>query len=378
MIDLIIIGGGAAGSFLSSLLPTSHLFEKTDRLMSKLLITGGGACNLTHECDAKTLVTMYHKKKAFVSPCLYAFTPDDIRKHFFSIGVETTVREDGKVFPSSMEARSIADAICRNMNNVHLSEAVTDIERKDGYFAVTTVKGKYNAKHVCVATGGASYPATGSDGSFFPILKKLGHRIIPLRPALSALITDIDTSLIQGITVENVMLTHKKKKYTGSVLFTRRGISGPMVMDLSHDITPGDGITLSFTCITPEEIKSCNGKKETLNAVHELTALPKALLSVLLPQGEKKVACLAKKDLQEIITAITALRLTVRPDELKYATVTSGGVDTSELDSKTFESKICKDLYIIGECTDVDGKCGGYNLTYAFASAHAVYLSLSK
>ncbi|MGN0907441.1 MAG: NAD(P)/FAD-dependent oxidoreductase, partial [Bullifex sp.] len=207
MIDLIIIGGGAAGSFLSSLLSSSHLFEKTDRLMTKLLMTGGGACNLTNECDTKTLVSMYHDRKAFVSPCLYSFTPKNIMEHFLSLGVETTVREDGKVFPSSMEARSIADAICRNMNNIHLSEAVTDIERKDGYFTVKTVKGTYDAHNVCVATGGASYPSTGSDGSFFPILKKLGHRIIPLRPALSALKTDIDTSSIQGITAENVTLT---------------------------------------------------------------------------------------------------------------------------------------------------------------------------
>ena len=378
MIDLIIIGGGAAGSFLASLLPSAHLFERKDMLMSKLLITGGGACNLTHECDAKTAVTMYHDRKAFVSPCLYSFTPSDIREYFLSLGVRTTVREDGKVFPASMDSRTVASALTSRIKNVHLSEAVTDIERNDGYFTVTTEKGTYRASKVAVATGGASYPATGSDGSFFAILKKLGHTIVPLRPALSALKTDLDTSSLQGITVENVTLSHGKRKYTGPVLFTARGISGPMVMDLSHDITPGDVITLSFSDISAADIKSCNGKKEAVNAVHELTLLPKALLQVLIKQKDKKIAELTKKDLQEITSAITSLKLTVRPDDLKYATVTSGGVDTSEINRETFESRIVKGLYIIGECTDVDGKCGGFNLTYAFAGAHAVYRSLSK
>ncbi len=379
MIDTIIIGGGAAGSFLSSLIPSAHLFEKTNILCSKLLITGNGACNVTHSEDIKSFITHYYDKKNFISPSIYAFGPERIREYLKAKGVETYIREDGKVFPTSNNANDIKNALVKDLKNIHLNEEVVSIEKKDNYFIVKTNKQSYEAKVVVCATGGASYPLTGSDGSFFTILKSLGHKIIPLRPALSALITDsINTQKLEGITLNNVTLTHKKKKYTGPILFTKRGITGPMVMNMSRFVENNDEVILTFANLDKEEIKNQNGKTKCINAIHDLTLLPKSFLEVVLSCSEKKVAELSKKDIQEIMENITSLKLNVKLDKLNLATVTKGGVDTTEIDKTTYKSKLVDNLYIIGECTDVDGECGGYNLTYAFSSAYCAYLSISN
>ena len=133
-----------------------------------------------------------------------------------------------------------------------------------------------------------------------------------------------------------------------------------------------------FQVLDKEEIKNQNGKTKCINAIHDLTLLPKSFLEVVLSCSEKKVAELSKKDIQEIMENITSLKLNVKLDKLNLATVTKGGVDSSQIDKTTFKSKLVDNLYIIGECTDVDGECGGYNLTYAFSSAYCAYLSISN
>ena len=379
MIDVIIIGGGASGSFLASLLPTSHLFEKTNKLCSKLLITGNGACNITHDEDIKAFITHYYDKKNFISPAIYSFGPEGIRGYLKNKGVSTYTREDGKVFPNSNRAEDIKTAICSNIKNIHLNEEVKLIKKIDSYFIVTTTKGDYKSKIVVIATGGASYPTTGSDGTFFSVIKSLGHKINPLRPALSALIIqNLDTQRLEGITLNNVTLIHKGKKYVGPIVFTKRGISGPMVMNLSREITNGEELTIVSSQIERKEIKNCSGKAKCINAIHDLTALPKSFLEVILPNPNKCVAELSKQDILNIEKALNSLKLIVKLDKLTLATVTKGGVETSEIDNKTFSSKIVSNLYIIGECSDIDGECGGYNLTYALSSAYCAYLNINN
>lgn len=377
MIDIIIIGGGASGSFLASLLPNSHLFEKTNRLCSKLLLTGNGACNITHDEEIRDFISHYYDKKNFISPAIYSFGPEKIKKYLKSKGVDTYSREDGKVFPTSNRAETIKAALTEDIKNIHLNEEVKKIEKLDSYFIVTTTKAEYKSKIVVIATGGASYPLTGSDGTFFPAIKALGHKIIPLRPALSALTTQsIDTHKIEGVTLNNVTLLHKGKRYSGSIVFTKRGISGPLAMNLSRSIENNDELTLISAQIDRDEIKKQNGKAKCINVLHEMTALPKAFLEAIVPCPDKTIAELSKKDIQGIMEVISALKLIVKLDKLSLATVTKGGVDTAELDKKTFSSKIVDNLYIIGECTDVDGECGGYNLTYALASAYCAYKAI--
>ena len=379
MIDVIIIGGGAAGSFLASLLPTSHLFEKTNKLCSKLLITGNGACNITHDEEVKTFITHYYDKKNFISSAIYSFGPEGVRKYLESKGVETYTRDDGKVFPASNRAETIREALISDIKNIHLNEEVKSIEKADSFFIVTTTKGQYKSKIVVIATGGASYPSTGSDGTFFSVIKALGHKVNPLRPALSALnIQNIDTQRLEGISLNNVKIIHNKKKYSGPIIFTKRGISGPMVMNLSREINNGDELTLISSELEKEEIKNQSGKAKCINAIHDLTALPKSFLEVMLREPNKCVAELSKQDIQDIHKALTSLKLIVKLDKLSLATVTRGGVETSELDKKTFSSKVVDNLFIIGECTDIDGECGGYNLTYALSSAYCAYSCINS
>lgn len=377
---VIIVGGGASGLLLKHLLPSALLIEKNRQTGQKLLITGGGACNLTHSEDIRSLIEHYNGKRKFVSTALYSFPPEKIISFFESIGVNCITREDGKIFPSTMDAHTVRDALLNDGRGVIAKTTVREVSLRDGRYHITTTDGDYECSILVLATGGASYPATGSEGDGYAFAKALGHKIIPPHAALCALRTDMDTKPLEGISIEEVTLTLNRKKYKGPLLFTSRGLSGPMVLDLSRNIEGGEKIRLSFTEITEQDIKAQNGKLNALNAVHSLTGLPRRLLDVLLKDvAAKNTASLTKTELNLIISKLTALELTVTTKgELKYGMTTRGGIDTAEIDSRSFESKISPGLYAVGELLDVDADCGGYSLTFAFASAYAAAQSIQE
>ena len=374
---IVIIGGGASGLFLSSLLPSALLLEKNKEVGRKLLITGGGKCNLTHNEEIRDLVCRYYDKKRFVSPSLYSFGPERIREYFASLCLETYIRDDGKVFPVSENSRDVVAALSKG--DVSLDTNVLDIERIDDYFLLTTNKGKIETEKLIIATGGVSFPQTGSDGKVFPLISKLGHRIIPARPALCGLRTREDLGRLEGITVEKVLLKYKKTKREGSLLFTHNGISGPEILNLSRDIENEDTLEISLSSFPPQDIFNLKGNMKATKALHEETALPLRLLEERLSWKDKKIGELTKKDSEEYRDKIHLWRPQVTTKGMMNSSmVTRGGVDTEEVDPKTFKSKLVPNLWIIGEALDVDGECGGYNLTFAFASAYSAYLSLLK
>ena len=375
--EIVIIGGGASGLFLSSLLPSSLLLEKNHMVGKKLLLTGGGKCNLTHQGMEKEIVEHYYDKKRFVSPAIYTLGPEKIRAYFSSLSLETFTREDGKVFPVTQQSQSVIDALC--INEIKLNERVVSLKREDEEFIIQTDKNEIRAEKVVVATGGSSYPSTGSDGNFFPILSYLGHKIIPPRPALCQLKTKEDVRALEGLTIPSTSIKVGKHKYSGPLLFTNNGISGPMVLNLSRELEGETEVEVSLSSITENEILSSKKNQKGIKAVHEMTGLPLRFLSSRLSWGDKNIGDLSKKDLLEYRNKIASWKTFVtNKGMLGSSMVTRGGVDTQEVDKITFKSKIVPNLWIIGEALDVDGECGGYNLSFAFASAYSAYLSLIK
>ena len=371
----VIIGGGASGLFLSSLLPSALLLEKNNEVGKKLLLTGGGKCNITSDESEREIVNHYYDKKRFVSPAIYTFGPDKIRDYFSSLSLETYVREDGKVFPVTDNSHDVVEALTKG--DIQYNSNVISISKRDDTFLIVTNKEEIEADKLVMATGGASYPSTGSDGKAFSLLSSLGHKIIPLRPALTSLKVKGDIEGLEGLTIDGVTIKYKKIKKEGSLLFTRNGISGPEILNLSREIENEERLDISLSSFPPQELFHLKGNQKAIKALHEATALPLRLLDTRLSWGEKKIGDLSKKDAEEYRDRIYSWSPIVTTKGMMSAgMVTRGGVDTKEVDSTTFMSKLVPNLYIIGEALDVDGECGGYNLTFAFASAYSAYKAI--
>lgn len=377
---VIIIGGGAGGLFASHLLPSSLLIEKNSACGLKLLITGNGKCNLTHSGETDEFIRHYYEKKHFVKSAIYAFPPDKIRSHFSSLGVETYVRDDGKVFPVSEKSSDVRDALLGGKQNILYNTKALSVVKEGECFIVRTDKGDYSSDFLILATGGITYPQTGSTGDGYKFARALGHTIISPQPSLSSLKTNLDTSPLEGVSVKNVTLTVDNKSFSGDIVFTRNGISGPAAENISHYINKGSILLISFIdnfdCYS---LKKENGKTNVVNALSRLTSLPRSLLFFLLPRvKDKTTAVLTKADLRNIEEVLLSFSLTITGRNESSAMVTKGGVDTKEVNSKTMESKKVSNLYFTGEILDVDGECGGYNLTFAFASAYTAVRSIEK
>jgi len=399
MYDVIIIGGGAAGLFLAANIPGKNvlLLESSQRIGKKILITGGGMCNLTNNKDTSTFLKHFGTKEQtnFLKPALLNLPTLQTRLWFESHGLPLTERDDGKVFPSCMNAKAVVDLLeheaAKNRMQIRVDTKVIALkkdEQSDTYL-VDTEHEQFQAKNVVLTTGGMSYPTTGSDGSGYPLAKMLGHSIVSPSPALVAVtITDYPYTAIAGNSIREAMVEffHKDeaKRYnqaTGDMLFTHDGLSGPVILNNSRVIRKGDLLKASLLpCSNKEELKndltelfSNNPKKQlyTLLKGEGLIAhLAEQLLHSLSLTKEDTCANLPKDKRKDLIELLTSYPFTVSGKKgFNAAMVTSGGVALDEVDRKTMESRIQKGLYICGEILDIDGESGGYNLQAAFSTA---------
>ena len=204
-----IIGCGAAGLMASSILgPEAFVLEHGDEGGKKLLITGGGRCNYTSSDSMEMLSSRYYEKKNFVSPALHTFPPEKITAYFETLGIKSTVEENGKVFPSSGKAREIRDALLDKTDSVIYGEKITGIKKSGGLFHIETERKVYTAEFIIIATGGITFPETGSDGSLNKIIRGLGHKII----AQHGTLTEIMTPTLPLFKAEGISLTLTLKK----------------------------------------------------------------------------------------------------------------------------------------------------------------------
>jgi len=389
--DLIIIGAGPAGLFAAARAGAGTakvlVLEKMEEPGKKLLVTGSGQCNLTHAGDVAGFFSHYGKQGAFLKPALRHFTNTALVSYFTDRGVPLIAGEDGKIFPVSRKAKDILDALiadCRRHGVVvRCGEAVTEVGRSGDGFRVKTAAGEYCSALLLIATGGASYPSTGSSGDGYAFAAGLGHTIAETAPALTPVtIREYPFSDLAGISLQDctVSLFREGKKvdrFCGDLLLTHDGLSGPVILNSSRYIISGDELRVSFL---PEDrrdeliqtLTGCGGTR--VKAALSPFQLPERLLKRLIDLAgippEATCAHLTRTSRNLLLQVLTSCQMTVGAlGGYRIGMVTRGGVALDEVNGKTMGSRITGGLFFAGEVLDIDGDTGGYNLQAAFSTA---------
>lgn len=374
--DIAVIGGGPAGMMAAGRAAEKGarvlLLEKTYRLGSKLLLTGGGHCNITNSANIDDMVAAFGKEGKFLYRAFTVFSNKDLIGFFESRGLKMQTEPDGRVLPASGRAEDVL-AVLRaylkeNKVTIHHNSPVENIKDID-------------APKIIVATGGKSYPATGSTGDGYKIAKQAGHTIVPISPGLSALISnspfikDLQGLTLKGVGISVVIDGKKKIKEEGDILFTHFGVSGPAVLNLSGKIIDAlaNRSKVEVSLNLPAQDLSSFGPKTVSQYFKNI--LPASLFLVFekfCPVILNKKCSMLGRDERKIITDyLTDFKILIigsRP--IEEATITRGGVSLKEINPQTMESKLVKGLYFCGEVLDLAGLTGGYNLQEAFSTGY--------
>lgn len=400
--DIVVIGAGPAGAMAairaSELGKRVALLEKNDSIGKKLLMTGKGRCNITNSCDPEGFVKRFGSCGQFLRNAFYAFSSDDLVDFFGKAGVEMKTERQGRVFPITDKSSSVVEALKKALvaNGVELiyGASVSAIKNLTGGFVVSVAgKQDISAKKVVIATGGASYKVTGSTGDGFCMARELGHDIRPLRAELVPLVTEEEwVKDLQGLALENIRITFSsgKKKIEspiGELMFTHFGVSGPLVLDLSGEVTAlldeGKVVALDIDLkpgLREEQLDSklihkftSKGHSMMKNIMKDV--LPNRLIPVFLkiagvPEGRMSNQ-VTKDERKVIMKLLKALPLKIKRSlAIEDAMVTGGGVSIKEIDPRTMESKVVKGLYFAGEVIEGAAPSGGYNLQQAFSTGY--------
>ncbi len=406
-VDTLIIGGGAsgmmAGCFSADSGRSTMIIEKNSKVGRKLYITGKGRCNLTNNCDVKTVITNTPTNGRFLYSCLTNFTPHDVMEFFEKRGLPLKTERGNRVFPVSDRAADVIDtlksAVLKSGCRIKTGEAIRILIQNDTVFGAELSDGSVvECRKLIIASGGCSYPLTGSTGDGYRFAEAAGHTIVPLRASLVPLVTaehfgyDADGLLLKNIGIK--LRDNKKNKiiYTdfGEAELKRWGLSGAVVRSASAHIREMESgryqieidlkPALSDEKLDARLVRELSAAQGNEFSVVMRTLLPAALIKdfsriVDIPL-EKKCSEITKTERQLIVDRLKRLTRTItdfRPVE--EAIVTSGGVSVKEIDPKTMASKIIKGLYFAGEVIDYDCYTGGFNLQAAFSTGHCAGLS---
>ncbi len=408
--DRIIVAGAGPAGMMAAIKAAENgaqvvLLEKMSRPGKKMLITGKGRCNITNVAEKQELIRNIPGNGKFLYSCLKAYDNEDVQLFFQTLGVPTKVERGGRVFPISDKAADVVEAMVLYLQELGvelvLDARVEEILTQADEAGVLHATGfrlsdgrEYKGDAAILATGGASYPGTGSTGDGCRLAQRLGHHIVKLLPSLVPLETEDDwVKELQGLSLKNVKATllsdgEKVSDMFGEMLFTHFGISGPIVLSLSRQtaqlLSQGHFVEMELDlkpALTPEQLdarllrdfqKYLN--KEIKNGMKDL--LPGRLIEPVLDAAYLKpdtpvntITREQRHKLAEVLKALPMIISGTRP--IAEAIVTAGGIDTKEINPKTMESKLVKGLYFAGETTDVDGYTGGFNLQAAFSMGAA-------
>ena len=408
---VVVIGGGAAGLMAAVIAGREGakvtLLEKMNYVGKKMGITGKGRCNITNACDMSDFIKNTPGNGKFLYGAYERFTNEDLLQLLHDAGLETKVERGGRVFPASDSALDVRNTFMKLMKHygvdVHLEEPVKKLLVDDGVVTgVVTDKETYHADAVVIATGGKSYPATGSTGDGYILAAQVGHKITDIRPSLVPIVTEESwVKDLMGISLRNVELSVVAKnkvqaKMFGEMMFTHFGITGPIVLSLSHTVgklmrkknigTIGLDINLK-PALSPETLDKrlqkdfdLYSKKQLINGMKDL--LPSRLIPLIIELAgidpQKPINQISKEERQQIGYMLQHMPLTVkglRPVE--EAIVTAGGISLKEFNPKTMESKLLKGLYGAGEVLDIDAFTGGYNLQAAFSTGYVAAMHIT-
>ncbi|MBS4539943.1 NAD(P)/FAD-dependent oxidoreductase [Clostridium sp. D2Q-11] len=402
---IVVIGGGPAGIIASATASKKGanviLIEKNERIGKKMLITGNGRCNITNLCSIEELIDNVTRNNYFLYSAFYSFTNKDIIDILDQYGLKVKVEDNNRCFPITNKSIDVTNVLERYLldNNVDISlnTKVYKINKKDDKFIIDYIKNDKNhtikADKLIISTGGKSYPATGSTGDGYDFAKKLGHNIVSLIPSMVPFNIKEDwIKEIKGISLTEVKISliHNKKEVDneiGDIIFTHYGISGPSVFNLScrknRTIEQNNNIKLRldfFPHLNEKEfddkllgLLQYNSNKNIINIIDNLIpyALGLNILKRLNIEYNLKANQLNKENRKGIVSILKELELSISGlRSIKEAYVTSGGVDTREINPSTMESDIVKGLYFCGEILDVDAYTGGFNLQIAYSTGY--------
>ncbi len=408
---VIVIGAGAAGTMAAGVAAENGadvlLLERNEKIARKVLITGKGRCNVTNNVsDVQSFIQNIPGNGRFLYSAFSTFDNHDVMNFFEEYGVLLKVERGDRVFPVSDKAMDIVDALNRYISNAGVqrkTERVIELLTENGVVCgvKTELGNTYNADSIVIATGGLSYPRTGSSGDGYKLAKSIGHTVTQLRPSLSALVCrEGMCSECMGLSLKNVAIkvvdTKKKKEIYddfGEMLFTHFGVSGPMILSASAhmrdmekeryeiyiDLKPA----LSHEKLDARILRDFadNSNKSISNILALL--LPKSMITPILRTSQikpsEKANQITKEMRKNLVDAVKSVKLTVMDfNDISEAIITSGGVKVSEINPKTMESKICSGLYFAGEVIDCDGYTGGFNLQIAFSTGHLAGINASN
>jgi predicted Rossmann fold flavoprotein len=396
--DIVVVGAGAAG-----LLAAIHaaecgrrvlVLEKNRRAGVKILMSGGTRCNVTHAADERGIIAAYGPPGRFLHSALAALSVQETIDLFEAEGVALKVEETGKIFPVSNKALDVLDALLKRLRRTDatlaLEEPLTNLQREEPGFVLTTPRRVVRAACVILTTGGKSYPGSGTTGDGYDLAFQFGHTIVPPRPALVPITVNASwVRELRGVTLPDVSLrimdgNKVLQGAKGSLLFAHFGLTGPVALDLSR-VVSGHAqpqllrLAMDFLPTWKEadlddhlRVQTAASGKKQLAAVLAMF-LPRRLCDALLPQAglpaDRKAAALSRPDRTRLVGCLKRLSLPVTGTlGFGKAEVTAGGVDLAEVDSRTMQSKLVPNLYVAGELLDLDGPIGGYNFQAAWST----------
>jgi predicted Rossmann fold flavoprotein len=402
--DIIIIGAGPAGLFCAINCAADRklkvlLLEKNQSPGRKLLLSGNGSCNITHTGTVSEFIKHYGQGGDFVKPALNCFKPSAMMDFLHENNIPTVETDTGKIFPGSMNAGDVLSmlaALC-SISGVILQKhcSVTGIKYVEGKFTAYAGKKIFMSPVLVIATGGCSYPGTGSTGDGYTFAKSLGHSIAGPAPALTPLfIRDFPFTRLSGLSVKNthISLFRKNKKIissTGDILFTHRGLSGPGILDMSRYVEKNDVVKISLTGDNAENMDKdfisasrSGGNRSIKNYLKSVNITERLIMEILVLQNIpplKKTAEISRDERIKLFRSLGEFPFTVEDKGgFNIAMATTGGVSSEEINKFTMESKIVPGLYFAGEVIDIDGDTGGYNIQWAFSSGKLAAESIRR
>ena len=375
--NTIVIGAGAAGLFYGALSEPgadSLIIDHSERPGLKLLLSGSGQCNITHDGSIKGFITRYGQNGRYIRSALYSANNISLIEFLNKNGIKTITRDDGKIFPESLKASEILNLLIKkseaNGFPLLLKQNITDISCDDsnGTYTVSAENSLFKAKKLVIATGGMSYTKTGSDGSLYPLIEKLG--------------------ILSGISFKAVLVRLLENNreiiaQTGDILLTHRAFSGPAILDISRYADKGHKLEINYIYpvtgqMAADMIKADfqGNSRELHTYISRIFKIPDAFAVKLIENAGicpyMKTSCTEGDEITKIAEALTCHRYAVSgTGSFSEAMVTAGGVSLDEVNLRNMESKKHSNLFFIGEVLDIDGDTGGFNLQFAYSSAMA-------
>lgn len=399
-----VIGGGASGMIAAIEAAKNghdvHLLEKNEKLGKKLYITGKGRCNLTNACDRDTFFQNVISNPKFLFGAFHQFTTDDVIEFFEQLGLRTKIERGNRVFPLSDKSSDVISALRIELQrlgvDIHYKSDVSDILYKNESFHGLRLRDSDKellGDAVIIATGGLSYPLTGSTGDGFEFAKRVGHNITALYPSLVPIyVSETYIKDLMGLSLKNIEITVKSGKKEiykdfGELVFTHFGVSGPVVLSTSRHIIPylnkKDKLTLSIDLKPALSTQQLDARilrdfeefknKQFKNSLNHL--LPNKLIDVIIRLScinpDKQVNSITKEERLNLVELLKNFTLNIdKLGPFSQAVITKGGVSVKEIDPSTMESKLIKNMYFVGEVLDLDALTGGFNLQIAWSTGY--------